>query len=152
MSKLELSNTEDSNDLDKHLGEVLNHVIRTYEHDNWETGDNDGYEVTDAIKDIRNYIQSNYILKSESDKMVDEAEKFNYDFGYKCGVNEITMSGYYILKSDVEKIIGEDYKPEMYDVLTGEYRSKKQLDRNRIGAFRNVTRLQQRNRLKESSK
>jgi len=132
--------TEDSNELSKAIKKAFT------DNDMTEDGCSDYedielFDTKQVVDDIIAYVQSNYILKSESDNSVDEAEKFNYDFGYKCGVNEITMSGDYILKSDVEWIIiGED-EPQTENGLLPD-----RVDR------RNQLRAEQRNRLKESSK
>lgn len=53
------------------------------------------------------------------------------------------------LKDLMLELIGEDYEPEMHDVETGEYRTTKQMDRNRIGAFQNKLRAELRKKVAE---
>jgi len=62
------------------------------------------YDLTlsESIIAANGNIQSNYILKSESDKMIEAAEERTADIEFKSGINSVTMSGEYILKSDVE--------------------------------------------------
>ena len=85
--------------------------------------------------------------------LITELDDILFDLAFAVGgLGEDPLEPLKKAKQDIitlieKDIIGEDVEAEMYDIKTGEYRSAKQLDRNRIGAFQNLTRYEQRERL-----
>lgn len=62
------------------------------------------------------FIQSNYIPNSEVEKQIEAAEKLTADIEFKAGINHATMSGEWVSRAEVKKLVSETAQRELADL------------------------------------